>query len=189
MRSVASALSIILAVAPLIASTPCGAAQIPASIEAVGLADGVTHKFETGGGAQLTVVVFLSARCPCSASHEPTLAALANEFGKEARFVGVHSNSDEPREESAAHFKGAALPFPVLQDEGAKIAGQFGALKTPHVYVLGKDGKVVFQGGVDNSHTASDADKFYLKDALTSLRAGKDPEINLARAIGCAIRR
>jgi peroxiredoxin len=122
-------------------------------------------------------------------SHESTLAALAREFGKEVRFVGVHSNSDESSEEAAAHFRQAALPFPVIQDEGSRLADQLGALKTPHVFVIGKNGELLFQGGVDDSHDAARASRLYLKAALQSLRAGKTPEITQARSLGCLIKR
>src|SRR5262245_12746026 len=81
-----------------------------------------------------SVVVFLSAKCPCSASHEPVLKDLAREFEpKGFRFIGVHSNADEALGFTQEHFKAAALPFSVIQDPQSKIADVFGALKTPHV--------------------------------------------------------
>lgn len=189
MRPAWPALHTWIALAVFTGSLSAHAQQIPPTLQGTSLADSSQHKIVTGDGSKFTVVVFLSARCPCSASHEPALAALATEFGKDANFVGIHSNSDEPIPESVAHFKAAALPFPVLQDSDAHLAGLFGAVKTPHVYILGKDGKVLYQGGVDNSHTATDATKPYLKSALTSLRSGQNPEVALARAIGCVIRR
>ena len=176
-----------------IAQTPVHAMEIPRAIEGKNLADASTISISIPenphDGAKLTVVAFLSARCPCSASHEPSLAALSKEFGKEARFVGIHSNADESEQESSEHFKKSALPFPVIQDPGAKLANQFGAVKTPHVFVLAKNGDILFQGGMDNSHDAARASHEYLKAALEDLRAGRTPQTTLARSIGCAIRR
>lgn len=144
------------------------------------------------GAPKYTVVAFLSARCPCSNSHEPTLAALAREYGKgpkSARFIGVHSNTDETVDESIAHFQKAGFDFPVIQDTGARLANAFGALKTPHVYVIGPGSKIEYQGGVDDSHDAPQASKHYLKDALEALRAGRTPDVTLSRSLGCSIRR
>ena len=101
------------------------AAQVPDALEGKALGDSSSHRIALKG-ARPTLVVFLSARCPCSASHEPALAELHKEFGGEVRFVGVHSNADETPDESVTHFRSAALPFPVIQDSGAKLANAFG---------------------------------------------------------------
>ena len=188
MRSTALAMLMTL-LATAIAQDARAMQTPPAIIEGRALADAAKVSINPRDGSRLTVVVFLSARCPCSASHEPLLATMAREFGKEARFVGIHSNADEPAEESAAHFKQAALPFPVVQDEGSRLANAFGAVKTPHAFILGKNGEILYQGGVDNSHSAARASKPYLMNALYDLREGRAPEINLARSIGCTIRR
>lgn len=135
-----------------------------------------------------TVVVFLSAKCPCSQSHEPTLAKLAGEF-PEFQFVAVHSNSDEDQSLSAFHFKESGLSFPVVQDKGAKIANAFGALKTPHAYVVGRNGECLFNGGVDDTKIADKATKHYLKQALVDIRSGREPQEKEVRTLGCIIKR
>ena len=142
-----------------------------------------------GTKSKATVVVFLSAKCPCSASHEKSLKALYETYSKEGfQFVGVHSNQDEPEVMGLAHFRESKLPFPVLKDPGAKLADEFKALKTPHVFVL-KDQEILFQGGVDDSAEAANAKKNFLADALLSLKLGKKIETTRARALGCAIKR
>ncbi len=140
-------------------------------------------------GKGTEVVVFLSARCPCSKSHEEGLARLAKEFAASGvKFRGVHSNADEPAEEARAHFAQAALGFEVLEDSGSQVADAMGALKTPHAYVM-KDGKLVFHGGVDDSATASRAQRFFLRDVLAALRDGQAPPFDKARSLGCVIKR
>lgn len=137
-----------------------------------------------------TVVVFLSAKCPCSQSHETVLKELYRDFnGPEFEFVGVHSNADEDLDFTQNHFKNAALPFRILQDEQAKIADRLGAYKTPHVYVIGKGNEILFQGGVDDSHHAPTAKKHYLRNALTAIRAGTPITDREVRVLGCAIKR
>ena len=106
------------------------------------------------------VVVFMSAKCPCSQSHESSIEKLANEF-KEFSFVGVHSNSDEARDLAALHFKEAGFSFPIIEDSHAQIANEFGALKTPHAFVVGPKGECWYNGGVDETRDAYRAKKFY----------------------------
>jgi peroxiredoxin len=139
--------------------------------------------------AKATVVVFLSAKCPCSGSHEKSLAELFKIYGPQGfEFVGVHANQDETVAESEKHFKEIALPFPVVQDQNAKIANELKALKTPHAFIV-QNGKVVFQGGVDDSAEAAHAHTFFLKQALEQVNANQSVTVASARALGCVIKR
>lgn len=163
------------------------ALEAPTKIEAPDILDQRLRKIEIGSHNGL-VVVFLSAKCPCSASHLEELIRLAKDFPR-FQFVGVHSNANESREPTAAYFQKAALPFPVLQDSGANWADAYRALKTPHAFVVLKDGSVAYQGGVSDSEILSQAQTHYLRKALTDLQAGRTIEIPLARTLGCAILR
>ncbi len=158
-------------------------AAIPATLSGADLVAQKQLSVKVSSG--LTAVVFMSSSCPCSAAHEASLKDLSARF-KTVRFVGVHSNADEPKADAATHFAGFA--FPVIQDEKTQLADAFGALKTPHVFLL-KDGQVIYQGGVDNSQHPADASEFFLKDALEAVAAGKQPAVTRARALGCVIRR
>lgn len=134
------------------------------------------------------VVVFLSAKCPCSQSHENSIEKLANEF-KEFSFVGVHSNSDEAKDLAALHFKEAGFSFPIIEDSQSIIANEYGALKTPHAFIVGPKGECWYNGGVDETREASRAKKFYLKQALLDLKSGREPKEKTTRTLGCAIKR
>ncbi|MCC7441253.1 MAG: redoxin domain-containing protein [Bdellovibrionales bacterium] len=136
----------------------------------------------------LQVVAFLSSRCPCSAAHEPTLATLAKKYEGQVKFIGIHSNVDENTPEDAEYFRKGALPFEVKRDSKALLADAFGAVKTPHVFVL-QDGKIRYAGGVDDSKDPVRSEGHYLADALEALIQGRKPPRNQARALGCIIRR
>ena len=135
------------------------------------------------------VVVFLSAVCPCSASHELRLKELAAEFSASFKFLAIHSNSDEPAELTKKHFQETAFGFSVIQDDQAKMASQLGAFKTPHAFILNPQGEVLFKGGVDDSHIASHAKKFYLREALLAVNQGEKPSTKEVRVLGCVIKR
>lgn len=143
---------------------------------------------EVAAGKKGTVVVFLSAVCPCSNSHVPVLKKLAVEF-RDFSFVAVHSNVDEEKADAVKYFRAAELPFPVLQDERGLLAEEFKALKTPHAFLLDPEGKVLFKGGVTNSHEASTAGKHYLRDALGDVSSGRPVAITESRPLGCGISR
>ena len=139
-------------------------------------------------GPQGTVVVFLSAKCPCSASHVGEIKSIAQTY-KNFQFVGVHANSNEGKSESQEYFKKTELPFPVLRDRDGKLANEFRASKTPHVFVIDPAGKVLYRGGVTDSKNCDNSGRNYLREALSDLAGGQKVRTAEARTLGCAISR
>ncbi len=134
------------------------------------------------------VVVFLSARCPCSNSHVTELSKLSKEY-PDYLFIGLHSNQDESLEESKSYFNGAHLPFKVLQDEKAELADRFGAFKTPHSYVISPSGDLLYKGGISSSNNFENSKNKFLREALEDISAGKKIRTPEGRTLGCAIAR
>ena len=166
------------------------ATEVPLVLSGPGLNGPDLPRVELKAASKATIVAFVSSRCPCSASHELELKRLSALYTPQGfQFVGVHSNQNEPIAEAQAHFKLVSFSFPVIHDERAALADQLGALKTPHVYVINPEGKVLYQGGVDDSHIQQTASKHYLADALNSISAGKDPQPSRTRSLGCVISR
>ena len=161
---------------------------LPLPLEGLELRSGKVQKVSPG--TKGLVAVFLSAKCPCSQSHEAGLVALAKEFeSKGFQFLGLHANADESLELGRLKFQDVAFPFPVLRDEGAKLAETLGANRTPHAFVLNPQGEVLFQGGVDDNKDAQKATRPYLRNALEAILAGKTPDPAIARSLGCVIAR
>ena len=138
------------------------------------------------GAKKALVIVFLSAKCPCSNSHIEELQKLNADFPDFA-FVGIHSNMDEPESQSEEYFKKLKLSFPVIQDNDAKYADQFAAFKTPHTFVLSQKGEVLYQGGVSNSHDIKKSDKLFLREALEDISKGQKIRNTEGRTLGCFI--
>ena len=88
--------------------------------------------------------------------------------------------------------KEKGFTFPYLLDVGQKIYPQYGASRTPHVYILERQGNkyiVQYIGAIDNSSRNPDAvTERYAEDALDALLAGQQPTTTYTRAIGCSIK-
>ncbi len=143
---------------------------------------------EIKAGAKGSVVVFLSAKCPCSASHIEEIKAMAKEYPA-YQFVGVHSNSNEGKELTRGYFKNVDLGFPVLQDTDGKIAAEYRAAKTPHAFLISGEGKTLYRGGVTDSKDCSQSGRNYLREALQDVTQNKPVRTAEARTLGCAIAR
>lgn len=170
----------------------CSAFALAETIQSVSGLDLLSNKTMTFHLEQTTkkasVVVFLSAKCPCSNSHVETLNSLTKQY-PDFQFIGVHSNFNETLDESKKYFTSMKLAFPVLQDEKTKIADQLKALKTPHSYVISTKGEILYQGGVSDSANALSSERKYLAEALEDVSKGIEVRTKKVRSLGCAIQR
>lgn len=137
-----------------------------------------------GTSDKKTVVFFLSASCPCTKKNIPYLQSLSSEY-PDFQFLGVHSSANESMEDAKKEF--GNLKFPIAYDKDMKIADQFKATKTPHVFVLDEESEILFHGGVTNSVDPVRAKNFYLKNALEDISGGKEVRQKFAKALGCYI--
>lgn len=139
-------------------------------------------------GKRGIVLAFLSASCPCSNAHIETLKALQKKY-PDFQFLGVNSNTNESLEVAGSYFQSKSLSFPVIKDRDAKIADQFRASKTPHVFVLNPEGDILYRGGVTGSSKAESTARQYLEEALSDIQGGVKVRTPEARTLGCAIDR
>jgi len=166
------------------------ASQLPPSFGGKTVLKSETVKTEWAKAKKGTVEVFLSANCPCSASHEIALKNMYQEFcSKGFQFLGVHSNLDESTELTQDHFSKSDLPFPVIQDPTLQYTNLLNALKTPHAYVISPSGAVVYQGGVDDSNNHAHSKTHYLKAVLAALDQSLPLPFTETRTLGCVIKR
>lgn len=80
----------------------------------------------------------------------------------------------------------------VLLDADGKVARLYGAKTTPHMYVIGPDGKVRYNGAIDsipsaNEKTLSEATP-YAANAIAAVLAGKSPEPAATQPYCCGIK-
>lgn len=104
------------------------------------------------------------------------LKDLAKRFGNDkVVFLAINSNAPGKQGHGLERNRQAKLeygiPHPVLLDENGKVGRAYGAIKTPHMFVIDPKGVLVYRGGVDNAPIGSvDADRPHLpgnaKDAL-----------------------
>jgi hypothetical protein len=79
-----------------------------------------------------------------------------------------------------------------LMDEEGKIGKAYGARTTPHLYIVDKQGALVYAGGIDSIPTASASDipkaTNYVKVSLTEMVGGKPVSNAVTRAYGCSVK-
>ncbi len=144
------------------------------------------------------IIVFTSNYCPFSKSYEDRLIALDKKYTLQSYpVIAINSNDPEAFEEDnleniQSRAKQKGFVFPILRDEKQEIAKAFGAQRTPHVFVIKKEGQsyiLKYSGAIDdNPQDASGITKNYVEDAVQRLLDNKPVTVEQTKPIGCAIR-
>jgi peroxiredoxin len=140
------------------------------------------------------VVVFLGTECPLNNLYLRPLAELHKDFAdKGVQFLAINSNVQDTPQRIAAHAKKHEIPFPVLRDEGNKVADLFEARRTPEAFVLDDKRTIRYQGRIDDQYgidyqrpapTRRD-----LAEAVTDVLAGQAVRVATTPVAGCLIGR
>lgn len=141
------------------------------------------------------VVVFTCNSCPFAVKYEDRLNAFAKKYTSQG-YILVAINPNDPSVKPEDGFaemqiraKEKKFEFPYLFDDGQKIFPQYGATKTPHVYLLDKDRVVKYIGAFDdNADDSQMVKEKYLENAIKSLENGQEPNPATTKAIGCGIK-
>lgn len=145
------------------------------------------------------IIVFTCNTCPYSVAYEDRIIALDKKY-KSKGYPVIAINPSNPAKSKGDSFdemviraKKKGFTFPYLIDEGQKVYPVYGALKTPHVYVLNKENKVLkvaYIGAIDNNYAdAAAVTERYVEKAVDALLNKKAVDPNTTKAIGCGIKK
>jgi len=144
------------------------------------------------------IVIFTCNHCPVAQAYQDRIIALNNKYQSQGYpVIAINSNDAEAvtadsYENMKLRAKEKGFNFPYLIDQTQEIATAYGATKTPHVFVLQKEGnafKVKYIGAIDdNKDDASAVKHKYVETAVNELLAGKQVSQNFTKAIGCGIK-
>jgi peroxiredoxin len=85
-----------------------------------------------------------------------------------------------------------ADPTAYLRDPTGAVGHLYGAKTTPHMFVINPEGKLIYEGGIDNKPTPDPADipgaTNYVKEALDEAMAGKAITVATSRPYGCSVK-
>jgi peroxiredoxin len=160
--------------------------------------DGKLVSLADNKAAKGYIVVLTWNTCPFAKAYESRIIDLHKKYAPKGYPVVAINPNDPitvPGDSYAAmqaQAKTKKYAFPYLQDETQEVAKTFGATRTPHLYVLtrqGADFVVSYIGAIDdNSEDAKLVKTKYVEDAMSEILAGKAASTASTKAIGCTIK-
>lgn len=144
------------------------------------------------------IVIFTCNHCPYAVAYEDRIIEIDKKFRTKGYPV-IAINPNDPAlapEDSFDKMQERSneknFPFPYLFDETQEVYKMYGATRTPHVYLLNKEGNdfiVSYIGTIDDNYKdAAAVEKKYLKKAVLALLEGNKPDPDFTKAIGCTIK-
>ena len=144
------------------------------------------------------IVVFTCNHCPYAKAYEDRIVALDKKYAaKGYPVIAINPNdpaayAEDSYDNMKIRAKEKGFTFPYLFDEGQTIFPKYGATKTPHVFILQKEGGnnvVRYIGAIDNNYAnPNDVTEKYAEKAVDELLAGKPVSQPTTVAIGCGIK-
>jgi peroxiredoxin len=173
---------------------------VPAPAFSLAGADSKTHALSQYKG-KLVVLEWTNHECPFVKKHygSGNMQSLQKEFtAKDIVWLSVITGKEGKQgvvsaEEAHALTKTrGAAPTAVLFDPSGDVGRAYGARTTPHMYIISKDGKLIYAGGID-SIDSSDVDDIpkatpYVKVALNEALAGKPVSTPVTKPYGCSVK-
>ncbi len=144
------------------------------------------------------VVVFTCNHCPYAQAYQDRLIALDNQYrSKGIPVIAINPNDPsvspgDSFEEMQKRAREMQYPFPYLFDETQEVYKMYGAERTPHIFLLKKEGSdliVKYVGAIDDNYKdPSQVTQKYLENAIEAVLSDKSPEPEFTKAIGCSIK-
>jgi mono/diheme cytochrome c family protein len=140
------------------------------------------------------VVAFLGCDCPLAKLYGSRLAQLAHDYEpKGVTFIGINSNQQDSISAIGRYARQSGIHFSILKDVHNLVADQFGAQRTPEVFVLDQERVIRYRGRVDDQYGVGfqrqRVGRRDLAMALDQLLAGKEVAEPVTPAAGCYIGR
>lgn len=144
---------------------------------------------------KVVVLEWVNPDCPFVKRHykEGSMKNLSTAYDESMGVVWLTINSTNYMDSSAnaAFVQKEGITWPVLVDQDGTVGHAYGAATTPHMFIIGKDGTVVYDGAIDDDprgNMEAGARTNYVSDALNDLAAGKAVSTPETKPYGCSVK-
>lgn len=165
--------------------------------------NGKTHKLaDYTKEGKIVVLEWFNPGCPFivklynnDLETKPTHDLAAKYKDKDVVWLLINSTAKDNADfaKNEPKVKEWGVKHPVLLDSDGKVGKLYSARTTPHMYIIGKDGKLAYQGAFDSNRTPNPAGPGtqvvnYIDQALTQLIAGETVTTAETRPYGCGVK-
>jgi hypothetical protein len=112
------------------------------------------------------------------------LSVISSAEGKQGFVTSDEGLTDKTKNQSVA--------TDILLDPKGTVGQAYGAKTTPHMFVIGREGNIAYQGAIDNRPDTEQGSikgaVNYVADALDALMVNKKVAVSSTKAYGCSVK-
>jgi len=159
--------------------------------------DGEMVSLKDAAGDKGAIVIFTCNTCPVVHAYEERIINLDKKY-REKGYPVIAINPNDPAISKGDSFekmkdraKDKGYTFPYLFDEQQDVFPAYGATRTPHTFLVHRDGKefkVGYIGAIDDNQRSANVEEKFLENAIAAVETGKAPDPDYTRAVGCSIK-
>ena len=148
--------------------------------------DGNSHSLSKYQG-KIVILNFWSAECPWSQRSDEQIIDFLPDWDSGVQYLPIASNANESREQIGSIANNRQLPL-MLLDPDHQVADLYGAITTPHLYVIDAGAILRYQGAFnDVTFRQPEPTINYLYLAVEALRKSSIPDPAETSSYGCTI--
>jgi len=146
---------------------------------------------------KIVVLEWLNYDCPFVKYHyetETTMVNLAKKYAdKDVVWLGINTTDYATPEANKAFAEKHSAPYPILDDHAGNVGRAYQATNTPGMFVIDKEGKIVYRGAIDNAPfgrlNEGQTEKInYVDKALAELTGGREVSTPKTEPYGCTVK-
>jgi len=146
---------------------------------------------------KIVVLEWVNPECPFVQRHYnlKTMTSLADKNkDKGVVWLGIATGNTADAGKIKSFAEKNSVDHPILLDPDGTVGMAYGAKKTPQLFIIDKDGKLAYAGGIDNKEIGdpqaplADGTVNYVDKALTELQNGQPVSQPETAAYGCTVK-
>lgn len=155
--------------------------------------DGERYSLSSFQDKKLLVLLFISNGCPTVKACQDRVIKIQKDYsGKNVQLLALNSNNSylspaDTYAEMVLRNQEKGFNFPYIKDEDRTVARSYGAVCTPHVFLLDEERKLRYKGRIDDSRNPERVTIGDLRNAIEDLLAKRPVRVTETTPFGCSI--
>lgn len=142
---------------------------------------------------KIVVLEWTNYDCPFVKRHyrDSTMTKLVSSYQGTVVWLAINSTHYAEASANRNWVNKQKMSYPVLDDHEGKVGRLYKAKTTPHMFVIDRQGKIAYQGAIDNAPMGKkDADDYvnYVDKAIRELISQSTVSIDQATPYGCSVK-
>lgn len=144
---------------------------------------------------KIVVLQWINPGCPvCKrvfvSGVEKNMLTSLKELDKDIVVLGISSTHNLDEDGIAKYLESTRIEISALMDRDGKVGRLYNAKTTPHLYVIDRDGKLRYNGAIDDDERGNKGDKAtnYVVNTVKQILAGETVSPDTTRPYGCNVK-